>query len=288
MSLTVLNPGLFSTFQDLGRPGFAHLGIPLSGAMDLNASKLANQMVGNDITEAVLEMTFTGVSLRISMACSISICGAEFECYVNDQAVCQDQTINLSVDDVFRMGRLQAGARAYLAVSGGFSLDKTLGSYSTLTLAELGGYQGRALKKGDEIGLRQPHHCSCTAKYSWQKQKSTNKHIVHARPGPEYNWFDSAGQQLAFSTGFKLTGQSDRMGYRLQAEAIATINKSSMLSMGLIPGSLQITPGGQSILAMRDAQTTGGYPRILVVDQHDLSVLAQARPGDEIYFFRVD
>jgi len=286
MSLTILNPGLFSTFQDMGRPGYAHLGIPVSGVMDVPSAKLANQMVANDFHEAVLELTYTGVSLQSSEACTIAVCGAEFECFVNEQAVSQDKSIDLLPEDVFRMGRMKTGARAYLSVAGGYELEKTLGSYSTLSLAELGGYQGRALRKGDCIDLRRAQHTPSKSKYDWQKVKGKSTHIVHARPGPEYDWFSPESQQLAFSLGFKITDQSDRMGYRLQTEPITVLNKTTMLSTGLMPGSLQITPDGQSILSMRDAQTTGGYPRILVVNQHDLSVLAQARPGDEIYYFR--
>ncbi|MCF6263127.1 MAG: biotin-dependent carboxyltransferase family protein [Xanthomonadales bacterium] len=288
MSLKIIKPGLFSTFQDLGRPGFAHLGIPASGAMDRSAAKLANQMVGNKPHEAVLEIALTGVSFQVSETCSIAICGAEFDCFVNDELVSQDQTIDLAVDDVLRMGRLQAGARAYLAVAGGYRLDKVLGSYSTLTLAKLGGFQGRILQKNDQIGLRQAHITPLKHKYAWQKLSRSQRYIVHAVPGPEYGWFNARSQKSAFSQAFKVSQQSDRMGYRLQADIITASNKSTMLSTGLMPGSLQITPDGQSILAMRDAQTSGGYPRILVVDQHDLSVLAQAKPGDEVCFFRVD
>lgn len=288
MSLTILNPGLFTTFQDMGRPGYAHLGIPVSGVMDVAAAKLANQMVANDIQQAVLEMTYTGVSLQTSEACTIAVCGAELDCFVNDQGVAQDRTIDLLAGDVFRIGRFKVGARAYLAVAGGYSLEKIMGSCSTLALAELGGFQGRALRTGDCIDLRNAHHTPAKSKYAWQNLKSNGVHIVHAIPGPEYDWFSEASQQLAFSQGFKVTEQSDRMGYRLQTGAITTINKLTMLSSGLMPGSLQFTPDGQSILAMRDAQTTGGYPRMLVVHQSDLSVLAQARPGDKIFFFRIE
>lgn len=255
--------------------------------MDRPAAKLANQMVGNKPHEAVLEVCLIGLSFQVSGACSIAICGAEFDCFVNNELVSQDQTINLAAGDVLRMGRLRAGARAYLAVAGGYRLDKVLGSYSTLTLAQLGGYQGRALQKNDQLRLRQAHIVPIKHKYTWQKLNHSQRHIVHALPGPEYDWFSPSSQQAAFSQGFKVSQQSDRMGYRLQAGAITAINKSTMLSTGLMPGSLQITPDGQSILAMRDAQTTGGYPRILVVNQHDISVLAQARPGDQVYFFRL-
>ncbi len=288
MSLTILNPGLFSTFQDMGRPGYAHLGIPLSGVMDVTAAKLANQMVVNDPHQAVLELTYTGISLKSSEACTIAVCGAEFECFVNEQAVSQDKSIDLLPDDRFRMGRLKTGARAYLSVAGGYQLEKTLGSYSTLSLAGLGGYQGRALRKGDCINLSQAQLSPSKGKYDWQKVKDKSTHIVHARPGPEYDWFSPQSQQLAFSQSFKITEQSDRMGYRLHSEPTTPANKTTMLSTGLMPGSLQITPDGQSILAMRDAQTTGGYPRILVVNQQDLSVLAQAKPGDKVYFFRTE
>ena len=287
MSLKVISPGMLTTFQDLGRVGQAHIGIPVSGVMDVAAARLANQMVANAADEAVLELTFTGITLQSSAACTLALCGAEFECFLNDEAVDQEQTIQLVSGDIFRMGRLKLGARAYLAVAGGYQLDKIMNSYSTLISAQLGGFHGRALKKCDRIELRNAHHSSQKRKYDWQKLNANGVFIVHAQPGPEYDWFSQSSQKLAFSQAFKLSPQSDRMGYRLQSESIKMLDTSIMISTGLMPGSLQITPDGQSILSMRDAQTTGGYPRMLVVNQQDLSVLAQAKPGDEIYFFRV-
>jgi antagonist of KipI len=244
-------------------------------------------MVANSQDEALLEISFIGIAFTSTVDCSIAIAGAEFECFVNGQQVNPDQTIDLMRGDQFKMGRLRCGARAYLAVAGGFALDKVLGSYSTLCVAQLGGFGGRALAKGDLLKLKNPHLSGQVRKYKWQKIEFKTTRVVKAIPGPEFELFQTESQKNVFSQSFKLSDQCDRMGFRLLGGGLKLrCNPAEMDSTGLIPGSLQVTPDGSSILAMKDAQTTGGYPRILVVDQHDLAVLAQLRPGESIRFFQ--
>lgn len=263
----------------------AHLGVPVSGFMDKVSAQLANKMVGNQPNQGLLEITWTGLELVSSEACSLALAGAEFNCTVNGNPVNTDHVIHLNSGDCFKMSHLEHGVRAYLAVAGGFDVPLVAGSQSALTLAGLGGYQGRALRAGDVLKLKRPEIITGVAKPNWKKIQSPEILVVRAKPGPEVNQFDSATIRQAFGQAYQLTQDCNRQGYRLNAKPLHYPVDYSMQSSGLIPGSLQVTPDGQTILAMADAQTTGGYPRILVVNQDELHKLAQARPEQLIYFF---
>ncbi|WP_154223778.1 biotin-dependent carboxyltransferase family protein [Marinicella rhabdoformis] len=288
----IIKPGLSSTFQDAGRFNLAHIGIPVSGALDLPAAHYANKLLANDLNDAVIEITMTGISFETACDCSIAITGAVFCCQINDRHVDHQQTLNLKAGDVFSMHKRHSGVRAYLAVAGGFDLPMTLGSTSTLVSAKLGGYQGRSLQANDVIVLNNPYHSPSRSVADWKRPKVHSKvtsaqaiHVIRAQPGPEYDLFDSYSQQSLWQQAFEVTQDCDRMGMRLhneyQLKAIKTISSS-----GIVPGSLQVTPDGDSIMTLNDGQVTGGYPRILVVLPDQISLLAQAQPGDALYFFR--
>jgi biotin-dependent carboxylase-like uncharacterized protein len=285
MTISIMQPGLMTTIQDSGRVMMAHLGIPKSGFMDKKSAQLANKMVGNDPNLGVLEMSWTGIEFKIEVACSIAVAGAEFNCWVNGKSVITDKVIDLQVGDHFKMKRLGCGVRAYLAVAGGFDVPRVADSQSTLTVAGLGGFKGRALQVGDNIPLRNPRIVKGRCKPSWQKLYSPSILVVRSKPGPEIDLFDPQTIQQAFGQAYHLSNDCNRQGFRLKSKPLAYPKSFSMQSSGLVPGSLQVTPSGQTILAMADAQTTGGYPRILVVNQDELHKLAQARPEQQVYFF---
>ncbi len=281
----IITPGLFSTFQDAGRFNQAHLGIPISGVLDLPAAQWANRLLGNDIHEAVIEITLTGLSFQTNCDCSIAITGAVFVCSINNKTIDHEQTINLKTGDVFSMSKIKSGARAYLAVAGGFTLPQVLGSYSTLSSAQMGGFHGRALQAGDEIKLNKPHTTPTRSIAVWKRPKGQSIHVIRALPGPEYDLFDGFSQQSVWQQAFVVTNDCDRMGMRLhndhELHALKTIS-----SAGVVPGSLQVTPDGDSIMTLNDGQVTGGYPRILAVLPDQLPLLAQALPNDQLFFHR--
>lgn len=285
MTIEIIQAGTFTTVQDGGRPNWAHLGVPISGFLDDKSAHLANWMVGNDANDALLEVTWTGVAFRSHVACSMSIAGAEFDCYLNDKKVNTDYTIQLKTGDYFKMVRLRQGVRAYLAFSGSFDLAEIAGSLSTLAVAELGGYLGRQLKSGDFLNLKSPALKIIKQKPEWKKLKSQSIHVIRAMPGPEFDGFKPAAIRQAFGQAYQLSDACNRQGFRLLSESIRSSKTFTMNSSGLVAGSLQVTPDGQTILAMKDAQTTGGYPRILVINQDQIHLMAQIRPGAKVYFY---
>ncbi len=285
MSLLVIQPGTLTTVQDGGRLGLAHLGIPPGGFMDQRSAHEANRLVGNALNTALLEVTWTGVELLAESNCTLAVAGAVFSCWLNDEAMVMDRSVHLVKGDRFKMGRLLTGVRAYVACAGGFDLPQLGGSHSTLLVAHMGGLAGRALQTGDRLPLNHPEHVPIRYQRHWLQVKARSQHVVRATPGPESNWFNPAVIRQAFGQAYQLTPECSRQGFRLQSAAIVTAKESQLNSSGLVPGTLQVTPDGQTILAMREAQTTGGYPRILVVNQDELFKLAQVRPGEHIHFF---
>ena len=285
MSLQIIQAGTFTTVQDVGRFGLAHMGVPVSGYMDAQAAQLANWMVGNPAGEALLEITWTGIELISHVDCSLAIAGAEFDCVVNDKPVNTEEAIHLKAGNNFKMVRLLVGVRAYLAVAGGLGIEPVAGSCSTLTVAQLGGINGRQLKAGDSLHVIPRTVFHVRKKPTWKRLKAQNIHIIRATPGPEFDWLEPSEIRQAFGQAYQLSHHFDRQGFRLQSEPINSIKNTHLQSSGLVAGSLQVTPDGQTILAMHDAQTIGGYPRILVVNQDELHKLAQVRPGEDIYFF---
>lgn len=285
MSIEIIQAGSLTTVQDAGRFNCAHLGIPVSGFMDVASADLANQMVNNKLGTALLEMTWTGIEFISHIDCSMALAGAEFSCELNGHSLSTDHVIHLSPGSHFKMNKLIAGVRAYMAFAGGIDVPNILKSKSTLLAAKIGGFQGRSLQKGDQIVLSNPHKTIGKIKPIWKKHEPKATHIVRAMPGPEVNLFTQSAIRKAFAQSYKLTSLADRQGFRLKSNAIDTAGVDAIHSTGLVPGSLQVTPDGQTILAMQDAQTTGGYPRILIVNQDQLSQLAQVRTNEEIYFF---
>lgn len=285
MSLEIIRAGSFTTVQDGGRLGLAHMGVPVSGYMDDLSAQLANWMVGNPADEAVLEITWKGVELLSHVSCTLAIAGAEFACEVNGRAVSTDEVIHLKAGDIFKMRQLLIGVRAYLAVAGGLGLEPMAGSFSTLVVAHLGGLNGRQLQTGDRFNVSSQKPTYSRKKPQWKKLKAQHIHVIRATPGPEFDWLEPTEIRKAFGQAYQLSHHFDRQGFRLQAEPITSIKTTHLQSSGLVAGSLQVTPDGQTILAMQDAQTIGGYPRILVVNQDELHKLAQVRPNEKIHFF---
>jgi antagonist of KipI len=286
MQLTIKQAGFFTTIQDAGRWHQAHLGFPVSGFMDAPSARLANHMVGNPAEAALLEVTWSGVSFTVDQACQLAVAGAEFSCCRNDRPVDSDRVISLAAGDHFQLEQLKSGVRAYLAIAGSIEVPQVLGSKSTLTLAGVGGFRGRALRAGDVIPVAVKRPQLIRHKPEWKRHRPQSIHVIRAMPGPEFNTFSDATIRQAFGQPYQLTHQASRQGFRLSAKPLDSPDTGRMISSGLVPGSLQVTPDGQTILAMQDAQTTGGYPRLLVVNQDELHKLAQIRPGEEIYFFR--
>jgi antagonist of KipI len=267
--------------QDLGRAGRQHWGIPAGGPMDRQAARVANLLLGNDENDPLLEMTLAGPELKFLRATWIAVTGAEI------RGVAGWRPLRIEAGQVVSLVEVTRGARAYIAVAGGFEITSVLGGAGTLLRAEVGGWNGRALAAGDRLGARAG---SLEAAGNWSASAEFNAATggdltVRFMRGPQWDWFAAASRRTFLGKPFKVTATSDRMGLRLDGSLLRLENTARELtSEGVGFGSVQVPPDGKPIVLMADRQTIGGYPKIGHVIAVDLPRLAQARAGNLVRF----
>jgi antagonist of KipI len=306
VSIRVLKPGLLTSVQDRGRHGLQHLGIVPSGAMDLVAHALANALVGNEGGEASLELTLIGPELLFEEPALVALCGAEFAASADGQALPRDRPVWLRAGARLATGRATRGSRAYLAVAGGIALDPVLGSRSTYAPAHFGGLHGRALRRGDELPLA-PHAARLAAeRYPRLAEHATQRGglrtvrwsappltlpehepiLVHAMEGQHFGLFEPAAQRAFFEATWRVTPESNRMGFRLGGPTLAAAKAGEILSGPTCLGTVQVPANGLPIALMADHQSTGGYPKIAEIATADVARAAQLSPGGTLRFAR--
>ena len=290
MSIKVLRPGLLTTIQDHGRHGFQRVGLCPGGAMDPVALALANALVGNPPDEAALEVTVIGPELLFERDTLVAVCGAEFDGFPHNRPVFA------AAGTRFNVGRAARGARAYIAVAGGFAVEPVLGSRSTYLPGHFGGFQGRALKHGDVLPLRDSAAAKRFASLrktrdgtvKWSVPPGTlpdrEPILVHVIEGQHFASFDSNSQRAFFDTVWRVAPDSNRMGFRLSGPPLGRPQADEILSGPTCLGSVQVPPSGVPIALMADHQTTGGYPRIAEIASADVARLAQLAPGGKVHF----
>jgi len=285
---SIVEPGLLTTVQDLGRPGAIASGVPPAGAMDRFAQSAANLLVGNDRNQATLECTLSGPGLLALRPCLVAITGADLGAGVNGRAAPMWMGIFLAAGDRLSFAGRRSGARAYVAVSGGFDGERWLGSRSTYLLVSRGGMHGRGLKAGDELHLAADRSAPAVA----GRQLATAvlpdyaDHRLAVMAGPHLKRLDVTSRKALFGETFKVSAQADRMGYRLDGPPLV-LSGDELLSFGLAAGSIQVVNSGQAILLMADHQTAGGYAVVATVVSAALPLAAQLGPGDEFRFRNV-
>ena len=286
-SLVVESPGLLTTVQDLGRVGFGPLGVSPSGAADPVALRLGNLLVGNEPGAAALEMTLVGGSFVFPEGAVIALTGADFGAAMNSQAVEMWTPHAVLPGTKLTLGPTRNFARCYLTIAGGIHVTPFLGSASTHLLSGLGGFDGRALRKGDVLRLGAPERKISKRKISQVALHSLKpRKVLRVTEGPQSEQFSAEAKQFFFHTTFQVSEESDRLGLRLEGAAL-TINKGGeMITEGVPLGAIQVTPSGQPIVLFVEQQTTGGYPKIANVIGVDLHRLGQLRPRVEIRFER--
>jgi antagonist of KipI len=304
--ITILKPGLLTTIQDLGRFGFQKYGVITCGAMDQIAFRIANLLVGNKESQAGMEITFIGPTLKFEVDALISICGADFTPMINGETVRLLRPIFVTKGSELAFGTAKNGCRAYLAVAGGFDVPIVMNSTSTYLRAKIGGFNGRQLKSGDKLLLQSPSskvgklikelngktiHTQFT-EMNWFVDSSffpkyKNHSFVRIMTGREFDLFSEESKQNFFQEGYTITSKSDRMGYRLQGPSLLLEKQFEMLSEAVSFGTIQVPTDGNPIILLADRQTTGGYPRIAQISSVDLPVVAQAKPGDSLSFVRI-
>lgn len=289
----VIEPGALTTVQDLGRPGYAGLGLSQGGAMDPRAAARANLLVGNDPGAALLEITWSGPTLLAERTVAIALAGADLGCIIEGNKVPPGVSWLVRGGSTVRFeARARAGGRAYLAVSGGLEATAVLGSRSTYLPANFGGHAGRQLKAGDVLGIVPRALPAATlAGRLWPQERVPGTSPFSIR----FTRFLGPGAATpealnAFAhTSWSVTPSTDRMGTRLRAttDVPPPAGGSDLVSFGVVRGAIQLPPGGEPVILNADHQTTGGYPLIGVVVESDWPLLAQLSPGDEVHFVEV-
>ena len=281
--LNIIRAGLQTTVQDQGRNGLRGQGVSLGGALDAPALYAANLLVGNRGTDAGLEVTLGECTVEFTRDGWMALTGAGCDAYLDKQRIWTGWNYPVRAGQRLVLHRPKRGMRSYLAVSGGIDVPKVLGSRSTDLTGGFGGLDGRRLKDGDVLPLGEVRRVP--QKSQGIKQLLFNNYI-RVLPGPEYQEFSPEEQAFFWRTPWHLSPQSNRMGYRLNGHALRRSSSREMFAHGLLPGVIQVPHGGQPIVLMADAQTTGGYPRIACVIEADLYHLAQIRLGEPIHFIR--
>ena len=289
MSITVLNPGLLTTVQDQGRVGYQQFGVSVSGVMDPRAATVANMLVGNDEKEAVLECTMMGPHLQFDKANCIAITGGDLMPTIDGKPVPNYTAIKVEAGQVLKFTMPKTGCRAFIAFAGGLDIPEVMGSRSTYMKAKIGGLEGRKLQKGDVIGFRAP--TSELKNMNFRSMASEfvprKEYTIRVVLGPQDDYFTDAGIQTFLSQVYTVTAEFDRMGCRLEGEAIAHKDGGDIISDGIAFGAIQVPSSGKPIIMLGDRQTTGGYTKIANVISVDFRILAQLKQGDKVRFEQV-
>ena len=289
MSITVLNPGLMTTVQDQGRIGYQQFGVSVSGVMDPRSAALANILVGNDEKEAVLECTMMGPHLQFNQANCIAITGGDLMPTLDGKPIPNYTAVKVEAGQVLKFTMPKTGCRAFIAFAGGLDIPEVMGSRSTYMKAKIGGKEGRKLQKDDVIGFRAPkaelknmNFRSMASEFVPRKE-----YTIRVVLGPQDDYFTDAGIQTFLSQVYTVTAEFDRMGCRLEGEAIAHKEGGDIISDGIAFGAIQVPSSGKPIIMLGDRQTTGGYTKIANVISADFRILAQLKQGDKVRFEKV-
>ncbi len=285
-TVTVVEPGLFTTVQDVGRWGHQASGVPVAGALDRVSARVANALVGNGPGAATLEVTLVGPELRIDSAGLVAVAGADLDARLDGRPLPVHRSAICRAGSMLRFGMRRSGARAYVAFDGGVATPPVLGSASTHVLTGLGGLAGRALVAGDRLPLGDRRPAPRAPRVEIVPPTRPGGARLRVLPGPQDEFFSESAFELLERVRFTITPQSDRMGYRLAGARLSRADDREMVSDATVPGGLQVPPSGEPILLMSDRQTTGGYPQMATVISADLPVAGQLAPGDWVEFER--
>jgi antagonist of KipI len=287
VTIRIAKPGFFSTVQDRGRFGYAHLGISPAGAADALSLRIANLLVGNDENVPALEMTLVGATLEFEESAIVALSGAHCECRSGPNAIPPNQAIAVAAGEVLQCGSTTNGARSYLAVQGGFNVPLVMGSASTDVRGRFGGFEGRRLQRGDVLRVHNVDAKQVNCLHDGALERMHPGGPLRVTRGAQHDWFSCETYSKFLSSSYIVSEQSDRAGLRLQGEAVSPSEKSQLLTDGIPLGAIQVPEDGQPIILFVDQQTTGGYPKIANVIAAEMHRIGQLRPRDQVRFAEV-
>ncbi len=280
--IDVVDGGLLTTVQDAGRPGRAHLGVPPSGYLDAPAARLANRLVGNHESAAVLETTGSGPALLLrGAATTVAVTGAPGPVSIDGQAVDHHASFLLRDGERLTVGRVASGLRSYIALRGGIAVEPVLGSRSTDLLSGLG---PPALQAGQQLPVGGDISGAVPAADGVAFPTVEAAPVIRLVPGPGDDWFGPEALELLGSAAWTVDPASSRVGLRLTGIPLQRRRPGELAPEGMVTGALQVPPSGLPVLLLADHPTTGGYPVIAVALEGDLRHAAQAAPGSTVRF----
>ncbi|MEO8026093.1 MAG: biotin-dependent carboxyltransferase family protein [Bryobacteraceae bacterium] len=291
--MQVVSPGLQTTVQDLGRRGYGPEGVSASGAADPASLRIGNRLLGNSEAAAALEMTLLGGTYQFPDGVEILTAGSDFGAALDGVRIPLWTRTVVRAGQTLRIGHTQTGARCYLCVHGGFQVPLFYGSASTHLLSGLGGFEGRALRKGDLLSIADPCRNSSEVgldpgrlmKLIPDRTRMENGVVtLRVSTGPQADWFSAETFGSFLADPYQVTEEANRMGLRLQGPPLEAQVDRQMISEGIALGAVQVPSGGQPIILGVEQQTAGGYPKIANVISADLASLGQLRPRDEVRF----
>ncbi|MEN2284099.1 biotin-dependent carboxyltransferase family protein [Algoriphagus sp. SE2] len=276
---TILKTGPGTSIQDLGRTGFGQYGVPISGVMDTVSMKWINHLLKNAENEAVIEISQPGFKIKFEAPVIICIAGAKSATSINGLNVTSEGLLSIENGNILEIGSITVGARVYLGIKNGINIPKALNSKSCYPgITELG-----MLKKGNQIPYFSTksdlENSRAKVKFPRDWMESS---VIEVYPGPEWKALNRKTQSRILNTRFTLSNQQNRMAFQL--EELITNQLEELATSPVFPGTVQLTSGGKMIVLMKDAQATGGYPRILQLSEDSISQLAQKKPKDKITF----
>ncbi|MER7910570.1 biotin-dependent carboxyltransferase family protein [Streptomyces sp. NPDC096068] len=282
-AVDVVRPGALTTVQDLGRPGYAHLGVVRSGALDPAAARLVNRLVGNAEGAAVLETTVDGCAVRPRCAVTVAVGGAPCPVRVDGRPAAWGTAVRVAAGSVVEVGTAARGLRAYVAFGGGIEVEPVLGSRSTDLLSGLGPAplaRGTVLPLGADGTVRTPVDVP-----PWPGPPDAL--VLRVRLGPRDDWFTPGALRTLATRAYRVSPASNRIGLRLEGPALERSVTGELASEGMVLGAVQVPPDGRPVVFLADHPTTGGYPVVGVVREADLGAAAQAVPGTAVRFVPV-
>lgn len=300
MPVNVIKPGLLTTIQDMGRPGYFHLGIPIGGAMDRMALRAANLLVGNDEGAAGLEAVFMGPELEFTEDATVAVTGAELPIMVDGDEQPGWTSLEVKAGQKLSFGYLKSGARAYIAISGGIDTPPALGSRSTYAIGALGGVEGRAIAAGDSLPLGKDGGGKPGASIGAELRRNPGSPVeLRVLPGLYWHRITEKAQKGFFDDEWKVAPEADRMGYRFRGgNPLEFVEREQPFGAGSDPsnivdgcypyGSVQVPGGTEPIVLHRDAVSGGGYFMIGTVISADMDLIGQMQPHTPVKFVEVD